>query len=148
MPSERVKQFYECDSFAIVGVSRKEKNIAWSIYEQLVERGKRVYAVNPGEGSYGGIRFYGSLAELPETPEAIILSLDLRKAKGILEELKDSEAKYIWFQQGSFDDELLSEAKRLGLDPIKGCALMNMPNAQFMHRFHRAINELFGKGYK
>jgi predicted CoA-binding protein len=148
MPSERVKQFYDCESFAIIGMSRQKKNFAWSIYEQLLNLGKRVYPVNPIEGSYGGIRFYQSLADLPEVPEAVILSLDPSKAKGLLEELKDCGAKYIWFQQGSFDEENLSEAKRLGLDPIKGCVLMNIPNAQFVHRFHRAINELLGKGYK
>jgi uncharacterized protein len=148
MPSERVTQFYQCASFAIVGVSRKKKNFAWLIYEQLEELGKRVYAINPDEGSFGGIRFYNSLSELPETPEAIILSLDLTKAKGILDEAKNSGAKYIWFQRGSFDDEILSDSARLGLDPIKGCAMMNMPNAQFIHRFHRTINEFFGKGYK
>jgi uncharacterized protein len=148
MPSERIKHFYDCDSFAIIGMSRTRKNFAWTIYEQLIDLGKRVYPVNPKVGIYQGIPFYGSVASLPEIPEAIILSVDPAKAKGMLEELKDCGAKYIWFQQGSFDDEVLSEAERMGLDPIKGCALMNMPNAQFIHRFHRTINEFFGKGYK
>ncbi len=148
MPSERVKQFYECSSFAIIGMSKDRKNFAWSIYEQLIEAGKRVYAVNPKEGSSRGAEFYNSLADLPEVPEAIILSLDPGSAKGMLEEIKDSGAKYVWFQQGSFDEEMLSEADRLGMNPIKGCAIMYLPDAPVIHRFHRAINEFFGKGYK
>ncbi len=148
MPSERVGHFYECESFAIIGMSRTKKNFAWTIFEQLSQLGKRVYPINSKGGSNQGIQFFSSLAELPETPEAIILSVDPAAAKGMLEELKDSGAKYIWFQQGSFDDEVLSEGTRMGLDPIKGCVLMNMPEAAFIHRFHRTINEFFGKGYK
>jgi uncharacterized protein len=148
MPSERVGHFYECESFAIIGMSKTRKNFAWTIFEQLSQLGKRVYPININAGNYQGAQFYRSLAELPEIPEAVILSVDPASAKGMLEELKDCGAKYIWFQQGSFNDEVLSEGTRIGLDPIKGCVLMNMPEAALIHRFHRAINEFFGKGYK
>ncbi len=148
MPSERVKNFYECESFAIVGMSRNRKNFAWAIYEQLRRLDKRVYAVNPNEGKYQGVEFYKSISSLPEVPEAVILSLDPGDAKGVLQEVKESGAKYVWFQQGSFDEEMSTEADRLGMNPIKGCAIMYLPDAPVIHRFHRALNEFFGKGYK
>jgi predicted CoA-binding protein len=148
MPSERVKNFYDCDSFAIVGMSRNRKNFAWAIYEQLKRLDKKVFAVNADEGNYQGVKFYRSISNLPDVPEAVILSLDPGDAKGVLQEVKDSGAKYVWFQQGSFDEEMLIEADRLGMNPIKGCAIMYLPDAPVIHRFHRAINEFFGKGYK
>jgi predicted CoA-binding protein len=148
MPSDRVKNFYECESFAIVGMSRNRKNFAWAIFEQLTRLGKKVYAVSPNEGEHQGVEFYRSISSLPEVPEAIILSLDPGDAKGVLHEVKDSGAKYVWFQQGSFDEEMLTEADRLGMNPIKGCAIMYLPDAPVIHRFHRALNEFFGKGYK
>jgi predicted CoA-binding protein len=52
MPSERVKNFYDCDSFAIVGMSRNRKNFAWAIYEQLKRLDKKVFAVNADEAGF------------------------------------------------------------------------------------------------
>jgi hypothetical protein len=148
MPSERIREFYDLESFAVVGMSLTAKNISWSIFEQLTELGKRVYPINPKEGDKGGIHFYKSLDSLPEKPEGIIICVDLSKTQGLLESVKNSDAKYIWFQQGCFDNEDIAAANRLGLDPIKGCAMMYMPGTAVFHRFHRALNELFGKGYK
>jgi predicted CoA-binding protein len=148
MPSERVKQFYESESFATIGVSDSRRNFAWSIFDQLASLGKRVYVVNPDNGRHEGVRFYDSFDTLPETPEAIIVSLDLSKVSGVLEAVKNSGAKHVWFQQGSYDDEILDTCDRLGIDPIKGCSLMHMPEAGFPHNLHRWINELFTKGYR
>jgi predicted CoA-binding protein len=94
------------------------------------------------------VQFYSSFRELPDPAEGVIVSADLRKTRGLLEELKNSGAKAIWFQQGCFDKKVLAQANELGLDPIKGCAFMYMPGSPVFHRFHRAINDLFGKGYK
>ena len=148
MPSERVKQFYDSESFAIVGMSGSKRNFAWSIFDQLVGLGKRVYAINPNFDYYEGVHFYDSLESLPETPEAVVISLDMSKVSGLLESVKNSGVKYVWFQQGSYDDDVLDECGRLGLDPIKGCALMHAPGAGFPHNIHRWVNELFTKGYR
>lgn len=148
MPSERVIDFYNCHSFAIIGMSRSQKSIGWSIYDQLVTDGKNVYAVNPGGGVYNGVEFYETLDMLPDAPEAVIVCMTPENTHEVLESVYESGAKYVWFQQGSYDEEVLAAAARLGLNPIKGCAMMYMPDAAFFHKLHRTINELFGKGYK
>jgi uncharacterized protein len=148
MPSERVTNFYDLESFAIIGLSTSKRNIAWTIYEQLIGLDKRVYAINSKGGEKNGIRLFGSLKSLPEVPEGIIVCVDLRNSSGLLESLVNSGSKNIWFQQGTFDNDIVAEAAKLGIEPIKGCALMYMPGTPGFHRFHRALNELFGKGYK
>jgi predicted CoA-binding protein len=148
MPSDRVTHFYDLESFAIIGVSRTDKNMGWAIYEQLSKTGKRVYAINSQSGVRDGVKLYPSLESLPETPQGIIVSVDPSKTRGLLESLKASNVQYIWFQQGSFNHDVISKSQELGLNPIKGCAMMYMPGTPGFHRFHRAINEFFGKGYK
>ena len=148
MPSKRVIDFYDSKSFAIIGMSRTKKSFGWSIYDQLSAVGKTVYAVHPNGGVADGVEFFSSLQALPESPEAIIVCTLPKNTGGVLDAIKASGAKYVWFQQGSFDDEILSRAARLGLDPIKGCAHMYLPGNAFFHKFHRALNELFGKGYQ
>ena len=148
MPSDRINQFYDLESFAVIGVSRSKKNLAWSILDQLQMNGKRVYAINPKEGTWEGVQFFNSLNDVPETVQGIIVCVDLKKSTGLIDMIKNYGAKYIWFQQGSYDQKILEQANGIGLDPIKGCAMMYMPGVPFFHRFHRAINDLFGKGYK
>lgn len=148
MPSDRVKEFYDFDSFAIIGMSQSKKNFAWSLYEELSKRGKRIYPIHPKGGRRGKIQFYTSFGELPEVPEGVIVSADLRNTQGLLEALKESGVKAIWFQQGCFDKAVIDRATSLGLDPIKGCAHMYMPGGAGIHRFHRVINDILGKGYK
>jgi hypothetical protein len=147
MPSERVLRFYESDSFAIVGVSRYKRNITRSIYDSLAGLGKRVYAVGPQGGYFNGINFYDSLKSLPEKPQAIIIGTKPENSSSIVDEIAASGAEHVWLQQGCYDKHVLALVNRLGINPIKGCAMMYMPGAPFFHRFHRSITELFGGGY-
>ncbi|OGC90815.1 MAG: hypothetical protein A2W25_12835 [candidate division Zixibacteria bacterium RBG_16_53_22] len=148
MPSNRVRQFYESDSFAIVGVSRNRLNFTRSIHDSLVALGKRVYAIGPQGGNFNGVNFYDSFKSLPEKPQAVIIGTRPENAQSIIDEVAASGAEHIWLQQGCYDRHLLALVSRLGINPIKGCALMYMPGTPFFHRIHRAIAELFGGGYK
>ena len=148
MPSDRVRQFYAAESFAILGMSRSRRNFTWSICEQLQKMGRRVYPVNPGGGSDGGVTFYESLDSLPEKPQAIIIALKPSATSEILPSLKKIQAEFVWLQQGSYNKTVLEQAKRFGLDPIGGCVFMYMPEASMFHAIHRAVNDFFGKGYK
>jgi hypothetical protein len=122
--------------------------MARHIYDSLAALGKRVYAIGPQSGNIGGIDFYDSLRSLPEKPQAVIIGTKPENAPASIDEVAVCGAKFIWLQQGSYDKHVLALIDRLGLDPIKGCALMYMPGAAFFHRIHRTLAELLGGGYK
>lgn len=146
MPNDRFAQFYQSESFAVIGMSKSRRNFAWSIHNGLVKAGKKVFPVHPEGGYSRGIQFYDSIESLPLTPEAAILSLNLKKHPGILPALRASGIKKIWLQQGSYDNSVLREARRAGLNPVTGCVLMYLPGTSFFHRLHRFFYELFKKG--
>jgi predicted CoA-binding protein len=146
MQNDRMAQFYQSPSFAVIGMSRSRRNFAWAIHDGLIKAGKKVFPVHPEGGYSQGIQFYDSIGSLPLTPEAAILSLDLKERPEILSELKASGIKKVWLQQGSFDNSILQETERAGLNPITGCALMYLPGTSFIHRLHRFLYELFKKG--
>ncbi len=146
MPNDRIAQFCQSESFAVIGMSKSRRNFAWAIYNSLIKAGKKVFAVHPGGGNSWGVQFYNSIESLPLLPGAAILCLNLKKQRGILPELKASGIERVWLQQGSFDNSILEEAERAGLNPITGCALMYLPGASFIHRLHRFLYELFKKG--
>ena len=88
MPSKRVIEFYDCQSFAILGMSRSPKSIGWSLYDQLSVLGKRVYAINPSAKIVNNVEFFNSLDALPETPEAIIVCTSPGITPKILDSIK------------------------------------------------------------
>ena len=146
MPDDRIELFYQSESFAVVGMSKSRRNFAWSIHDSLVKAGKRVFPVHPEGGYSRDVQFYDSIESLPLIPEAAIIGLDLKKQDGILPELKASGIRKVWLQQGSYNNSILEEAERAGLNPVTGCALMYLPGASFLHRLHRFLHELFKKG--
>jgi predicted CoA-binding protein len=118
------------------------------VYDSLSALGKRVYAVGPQSGHFDGLEIYDSLRSLSEKPQAIIIGTKPEKALSVLDEVAASGADYIWLQQGCYDKHVLAMVDRMGIDAIKGCAMMYMPGTAFLHRMHRTFAELLGGGYK
>jgi predicted CoA-binding protein len=148
MPSDRIRRFYEADSYAVIGVSRKRRNFARLMIEELRKRGKRAYGVGLEKGRFDGLDCYESVDSLPERPEAVVICTGPKYTQAILNQVSDLGARSVWLQQGSHNEEILAHARNLNIDALKGCVLMYMPGASFPHRLHRAILELFGKGYR
>jgi predicted CoA-binding protein len=146
MPSNRVIEFYQSESFAILGLSQKKRNFAWSIFKAMKKLGKPIYPIHPDGGTVRDIQFYDSLSEIDKLPEAIIVCLNLDKVSGLLEKLRDSGIKEIWFQQGSYNAEHLKKARKLGLDPVTSCVLMYMPGTSLLHRIHGFFHDRMTKG--
>jgi len=146
MPSNRVVEFYQSECFAVLGMSRKKKNFAWSIYKAMKKLDRTIFAIHPYGGVSRGVQFYRSLAETDKLPDAVIVCLNIDKSNGLLDKLKEAGIKKIWYQQGSFKEEHLEQARKLNLDPITGCVLMYMPGTSLLHRVHRFFHKKMTKG--
>ena len=146
MPGSKAGNFYNSDGFAILGMSRSRKNFAWTIYDGFVKSGMPVFPVHPSGGEIKGVRFYDSLAALPRKVEAAVVSLNVSKADHLLSRLKENGVKKIWFQQGSYDNNVLKKADDLEFETYTGCAMMYLPGTLWLHRVHRFFHELVSKG--
>jgi predicted CoA-binding protein len=148
MPSERIGKFYDSGSFAIIGLSSRRRNFAWEILNSLSSLKRPVYAIGASTGELGGVKIYDSLGSLPEKPEAVIVCTKPKNTALALGQIAASESRAVWFQQGSFNKEVIKRSKELKIDAITGCVMMYMPGTSFFHKIHRAVNEFFGRGYK
>jgi predicted CoA-binding protein len=146
MPDKRITEFYNSDSFLLIGMSKKRRNFAWGIYKSFTGAGRRVFPLHAEGGEKDGAKFYSSLEELPERPEACIVSADLKKNRAFVSELADSGIKRFWFQQGSYDKDLLEIVRKRNIAAFTGCVLMYLPESSFPHKIHRFFHELFTKG--
>ncbi|UCC80565.1 MAG: CoA-binding protein [Candidatus Zixiibacteriota bacterium] len=146
MPDKPITEFYDSDSFLLIGMSKKRKNFAWGIYKSFTGAGKKVFPLHIEGGEKDGAKFYSSLEDLPEKPDACIVSADLKKDGVFVSKLADWGIKRFWFQQGSYDKELLEVVRKRNIVAITGCVLMYLPESSFPHKIHRFFHELFTKG--
>jgi predicted CoA-binding protein len=91
------------------------------------QAGYDVYAVNPKGGEIEGLTVYRSLADVP-VKRLTRISVYLPPAVG-LAALADVAAKgcdELWFNPGSDSPQLLAEARKLGLNAIADCSIVDL----------------------
>lgn len=110
--------------WAVVGANQNPEKYGNMIYKKLKTRGYEVYAVNPLYDAVEGDRCYKDLTSLPKLPDVIDMVVTPKRAKPVIEEAAKLGVKYIWFQPGTYDDEVMELAKKLGLEAVQACVLV------------------------
>lgn len=111
-------------NFAVIGVSSDAKRFSNKIYKLLEGKGKHVFGVNPRLDSLDGDVIYDSISDIPEDIDVCVMVVNPELGKGYLKEIKDKGIEYLWLQPGTVDEEILTQAKDLGLQPIEACVLV------------------------
>lgn len=89
MMDERLFRLIRPDSVAVVGASRSPGKIGHQIVKNLLESGfprERIYPVNPNADDVLGLRCYGSLTELPENVDLVVIAVPAPVVPQVLEE--------------------------------------------------------------
>ncbi len=110
--------------WAVVGANQNPEKYGNMIYKKLKLRGYEAYAVNPLYDTVEGDPCYKDLASLPKLPDVIDMVVTPKRAKPVLEEAAKLGIKYIWFQPGTYDDEVMELAMKLGLETVQACVLV------------------------
>lgn len=110
--------------WAVVGANQNPEKYGNMIYKKLKTRGYEVYAVNPLYDTVEGDPCYKALASLPKLPEVIDIVVTPKRAKPVIEEAAKLGIKYVWFQPGTYDDEVMELATKLGLEAVQACVLV------------------------
>lgn len=110
--------------WAVVGANEDPAKYGNMIFKKLLSRGYRVYPVNPNYESLEGHQCYKDLRSLPEKPEVIDMVVSPKRGKPVLEEAVRLGVENIWFQPGTYDDELLEFAAAKGLTAVQACVLV------------------------
>jgi len=111
--------------WAVVGATQKTHKYGYKLYSHLKSKGYRVYAVNPAYTSIDGEKCYVDLSSLPEKPQVLSMVVSPKNGKPVIEEAAALGIKYAWFQPGSYDDELLELAEKLGIEYVQACVLIS-----------------------
>jgi predicted CoA-binding protein len=109
-------------SIAIVGASPKDVRPSYFVARYLVEKGYRVFPVNPGQGGKAivGRTVYESLSDVPEPIDMVDIFRGAEYAPRIVEEALslDPRPRVIWMQLGIRNDEAAALAEAAGLQVV------------------------------
>lgn len=110
------EKMMESKSWAVVGATQKKDRYGYKIYKILKDHDYKVYGVSPNYDELEGDKLYKSISDLPEKVDVVDMVVLPKIGMNILEEVKDAGIRYVFFQPGTYNDEILKKADELNLE--------------------------------
>lgn len=101
-------------NWAVIGASSKPEKISYKIYKSLRENDYQVYPVNKNYDKIDQDKVYKSILDIEASIDVVDMLVNPKIGMEVLDQIRDKGVEYIWFQPGSFDEELLKKADQLG----------------------------------
>lgn len=100
--------------WVVAGVTANKDRFGYKIWKTLKEFDYETYGVNPNYDEIEGEKVYHSVKDLPKKVDVLDMVVPPNIAIKTLEEAKEAEIEYVWFQPGTYNQEVLEKAKELG----------------------------------
>lgn len=110
-------------SIIIVGASRDRSKFGNKAVRAYLSKGWTVFPVNPNCEEVEGLRCYRSPEEIGGNPEYAALYVPPSIGIRLLASLAKAGVKTVYVNPGAESDELVAEAKRLGMKPVLACSI-------------------------
>jgi len=121
------KEMLDKKVWAVIGVTPNKEKFGYKIYKKLKKHGYTVYGINPKYEEIEGDKVYTKLKNLPKKPDCINMVVPPTISKNMLEEIKNLEIPYVWFQPGTFDEETIDIAESYNLKIVYyDCVLVDL----------------------
>ena len=111
---------------AIVGASARRSKFGNKSVRAHAAAGWQVIPVNPKGGEIEGLPVARTLAEVAPPIDRVSVYLPPVKTLALLAELAAAAPGEVWMNPGAADDAVFAEAKRLGLNAIDGCSIVDL----------------------
>jgi predicted CoA-binding protein len=113
-------------SIAVIGASPDRRKFGNKCVRAYLKGGWQVFPVNPNYEEVEGLQCYHDVTHIPQDVDRVSVYLPPAVGKGILDELCQLQHQELWLNPGAADQELVDTAKRLGLNPIQGCSIVDI----------------------
>lgn len=107
------EEMLEKKIWAVSGVTGRKERFGYKIWKILKENGYTTYGVNPNYDELEDEKIYHSLVDIPEKIEVLDMVVGPNIAIETLDDAKDAGIEYIWFQPGSYNDEVIAKAESM-----------------------------------
>jgi hypothetical protein len=103
-------------TYALIGATQDMLNYSYELLFTMLEHGYTVYPINPRYEKIEDQRCYASLADLPEKPEVVIITLAPHNTETVLDQIAAQGVTTVWLPPGSWSEAALTKAQVLGLE--------------------------------
>ncbi len=118
-------------NWAVVGVTKKKERYGYKIWKILKEHNYNVYGVSPNYDELEGDKLYKSVSDLPEKVEVIDMVVSPKIGMSVLDKIKEAGIKYVFFQPGTYNEEIIKKAEELGLEYlVDDCVYATLRNKE------------------
>jgi len=111
---------------AIIGASNDRRKFGNKAVRAFRQQGCAVYPVNPKEAEIEGLPAFKSILGVPVRPQLVSVYLPPPALLKVLPEIAAKGCDELWLNPGTESDEVLAEAKRLGLKVIQACSIVGV----------------------
>jgi len=105
-------------TLAVVGLSSKQTRPSFGVAAYMKRQGYRIIPVNPHEESILGERAYGSLDDIGEAFDMVVIFRRAEFVPEIVEAAIRKQAKVVWMQEGVLHEEAAQRARAAGLKVV------------------------------
>ncbi len=149
IPIESARAFLTVKRFAVVGVSRNEKDFSRYLLRELLARGYDAVPVNPALSEAEGRRAYACVSEIDPPVDAALFLTAPAVTEQALQDALAAGIRKVWLHRGGGQGAATPAA--LALCAVNGaevvsdlCPFMVMPGASFPHRAHAFVRRHLG----
>ena len=112
---------------AVIGAGPDRRKFGNKSVRAHAAAGFTVYPVHPSAETVEGLKVYASVADVPAgTLDRVTVYLPPAVGLKVLPEIAARKPGEVWFNPGADSPEVLAEARRLGLNAIAGCSIVNL----------------------
>jgi acetyltransferase len=99
-----LKEFFEPHSVAVVGASRHKGKVGHEVLANLVRGGfeGKIFPVNPRADTINGLKCYGDLEAIGETPDLVVIIVPAEAVPGVMRQCAKVGVKSVIIVSGGF----------------------------------------------
>ena len=116
----------EKKTVAVIGASADRSKYSNKAVRAYQRQGWKVYPVNPKGGLIEGLAAYSSVDQIPIKIDRVTLYLPPPLGVQALPAIAKAKPAEFFVNPGAESEGLVSEANRLGLDPILACSIIEI----------------------
>jgi uncharacterized protein len=112
---------------AVIGASPDRRKFGNKSVRAHLAAGFMVYPIHPTAETVEGLPAFRSIADVPgEKLDRVTIYLPPAVGLTVLPAIAARNPTEAWFNPGADSPEVLAEARRLGLNVIAGCSIVNL----------------------
>lgn len=108
------EEVLEKKNWAVVGVTAKKERFGYKIWKILKKHDYNAFGVNPNYEEIEGEKIYHSLRDVPEKIDVVDMVVSPALSMKTLDEIKELGIEYVFFQPGTYNDQVVEKAEELG----------------------------------